>query len=224
MTEAKPGNHVAVIGLGNMGSALAHALPARGHDVIVWNRSASKAEPLMAAGAAVAGSAAEAAAAANVVIVCVIDHQSSLSVLQTEVVAGALRGKLLVQLSTVTAEESRELGRWAEGNGIAYLDGAILGYPEDVREQACTIVYSGPKSDFEANKDVLVALGAIRSTWAKPSEAPPSSTRRSMPTTTARCSPSFTAPRCATLPASPSNSMSSASWSEGHDKRPGVPR
>ena len=159
MTEENPGKHVAVIGLGNMGSALASALLAGGHDVIVWNRSASKGEPLMSAGAAVAGSAAEAAAAANVVIVCVIDHQSSLSVLQTEEMAVALCGRLLVQFSTVTAEESRELGRWAEGNGIAYLDGAILGYPENIREQACTIVYSGPKSDFEANKDVLAALG-----------------------------------------------------------------
>ena len=159
MTEAKSGKRVAVIGLGNMGSALADALLDAGHDVTVWNRTASKAEPLMAAGAAAAGSAVEAVAAADVIILCVIDHRASLSLLREDDMGRALRDKLLVQLSTVTADESRELGRWAEGNGIAYLDGSILGYPENVREQACTIVYSGPKRDFEANKDVLAALG-----------------------------------------------------------------
>jgi 3-hydroxyisobutyrate dehydrogenase-like beta-hydroxyacid dehydrogenase len=159
MSETKPRERVAVMGLGNMGSALAHAMLDAGQEVIVWNRTAAKAEPLMAAGAAAAGSAAEAAAAAQVVIVCVTDHRASLALLQSDAVARALHGKLLVQLSTVTAEESRDLGGWAEAHGIAYLDGSILGYPEHIRREGCTIAYSGPKSDFETNKEVLAALG-----------------------------------------------------------------
>jgi 3-hydroxyisobutyrate dehydrogenase-like beta-hydroxyacid dehydrogenase len=159
MTAASPGHRVAVLGLGNMGSALAEALLTAGHEVFVWNRTAAKAEPLMAAGAVVVGSAAEAAAAANPVIVCVTDHGASRSILERDDMAAALRGKLLVQLSTVTAEESRDLGGWAEAHAIAYLDGSILGYPENVRREGCTVVYSGPKRDFEAVEDVLAALG-----------------------------------------------------------------
>jgi 3-hydroxyisobutyrate dehydrogenase-like beta-hydroxyacid dehydrogenase len=159
MTEPNPGKRVAVIGLGNMGSALAEALLANSHEVTVWNRTAAKAEPLMAAGAAAAGSAAEAAAAADVVILCVTNHEASASLLHSDTVARALHGKLLVQLSTVTAEESRDLGGWAEAHGIAYLDGSILGYPEHIRREGCTVVYSGPRRDFEANKEVLAALG-----------------------------------------------------------------
>lgn len=159
MTEPNPGKRIAVLGLGNMGSAIAEALLTNGHLVTAWNRTAAKAGPLRAAGAAAAGSASEAAAAADVVILCVTNHEASVSILHSDTVARALHGKLLVQLSTVTAEESRELGGWAESHGIAYLDGSILGYPEHVRREGCTVVYSGPRRDFEANKDVLAALG-----------------------------------------------------------------
>ncbi len=159
MTGSSEVREICVIGLGKMGSALAEALLANSQGVTVWNRTASKCDALAAAGAAVAASAAEAAATARVTVVCVTDHQASTSLLQTDDVAGALRGRLLVQLSTVTAEESRELGRWAEENGIAYLDGSILAYPAGIRSNEGTIVYSGPKSVFDANKDVLASLG-----------------------------------------------------------------
>ena len=160
MTGSSESREVCVIGLGNMGSALAGALLANGQSVTVWNRTASKGDALAAAGAAVAASVAEAAAAARVTVVCVTDHQASTSLLQTDDVANVLRGGLLVQLSTVTADESRDMGRWAEENGIAYLDGSILAYPAGIRSNEGTIVYSGPKSIFDANKGVLASLGA----------------------------------------------------------------
>jgi len=151
---------VCVIGLGNMGSALAEALITSGHRVTVWNRTASKCEALAEAGASVAPSVAEAVAAARVIVVCVLDHAASASLLRTDEVASALRGRLLVQLSSVTAEESRELGRWAEENGIAYLDGAILATPSHIRANAGEpIVYSGPRALVDANASVLTAMG-----------------------------------------------------------------
>jgi 3-hydroxyisobutyrate dehydrogenase-like beta-hydroxyacid dehydrogenase len=134
-------------------------LLANDQSVTVWNRTPSKCDALATAGAAVAASVPEGAAAAQVIVVCVTDHQAGMSLLQADNVASALRGKLLVQLSTVTAEESRELGRWAEENGIAYLDGSILAYPAGIRSNEGTIVYSGPKSIFDANKGVLASLG-----------------------------------------------------------------
>ena len=157
MTESNESQHVCVIGIGMMGSALAEALLAKRHRVTVWNRTASKCDALAAAGASVAASASEAAAAAQVIVVCITD--ASASVVQTDDVARSLRGKLLVQLSTVTAEESRDMGRWAKKNGIVYLDGSILGYPQDIRGNNCTIVYSGPRTAFDANKNLLAAMG-----------------------------------------------------------------
>jgi 3-hydroxyisobutyrate dehydrogenase-like beta-hydroxyacid dehydrogenase len=160
MSESNESQHVCVIGLGNMGSALADALITSGHRVTVWNRTASKCEALAEAGASVAASIPEAAAEAQVIVVCVINHDASVSLLQTDEVASALRGRLLVQLSTVTAEESRDMGRWAEENGIAYLDGAILATPSHIRANAGEpIVYSGPRALFDANASVLTAMG-----------------------------------------------------------------
>ena len=162
MTESNESQHVCVIGLGNMGSALAEALIANGHRVTVWNRTAAKCEALAEAGASVAPSVAEAAAAARVIVVCVLDHAASASLLRTDEVASALRGRLLVQLSSVMADESRDMGRWAEENGIAYLDGAILATASHIRDNAGeTIVYSGPKALFDANIGVLGGMNAI---------------------------------------------------------------
>jgi 3-hydroxyisobutyrate dehydrogenase-like beta-hydroxyacid dehydrogenase len=162
MSESKQSQDVSVIGIGNMGSALAEALIANGHRVTVWNRTAAKCEALADAGASVAPSAAAAAAAAQIVVVCVLDHATSMALLQTDEVASALRGRLLVQLSSVMADESRELGRWAEENSIAYLDGAILATTSNIRDNAGEpIVYSGPKALFDANIGVLGGMNAI---------------------------------------------------------------
>ena len=159
MTGSNDAKQVSVIGIGDMGSALAEALLAKGHGVTVWNRTASKCAALAEAGASVAASVPEAAAAAEVIVVCVLDHDATVSLLQSDDVARSLRGKLLVQLSTVTAEDSRALGSWAEENGIEYLDGSILGYRQDVLSNDCPVVYSGPKSLFDAHESVLSAMG-----------------------------------------------------------------
>lgn len=150
---------VCVIGLGDMGSALAESLLAKGHRVTVWNRTAAKSAPLSEIGASLAESLPEAVAKARVVVVCVLDHAATVSLLMFDQAARALCGKLLVQLSTVTAEESRTLDRWARENGIDYLDGSILGYRQNVLEDRCPILYSGPKTSFEANQGLLAAMG-----------------------------------------------------------------
>ncbi len=159
MNQSNESKNVCVIGMGNMGSTLAKALLVKGHNVTVWNRTVSKCESLGEAGATIAASAAVATASTETTVVCVSDHAASASVLQTDEVAVALRGKILVQLSTVTADESRDMGRWAEANGIAYLDGSILGYPQNVLSNDCTIIYSGPKSVFDAGEGMLSAMG-----------------------------------------------------------------
>ncbi len=159
MSKTNESQHVCVIGLGAMGSALAEALLAKSYRVTVWNRTSSKCVALAEAGASVAASVSEAVAAADTIVVCLTDHGASTLVLRTDEAAGALGGKTLVQLSTVTAEESRDMGRWAADHGIAYLDGSIFGYPQDVLNNDCTIIYSGPKSVFDTSEGVLSAMG-----------------------------------------------------------------
>ncbi|MHA1528396.1 MAG: hypothetical protein ACTSVG_05215, partial [Alphaproteobacteria bacterium] len=68
-------------------------------------------------------------------------------------------GRLLVQLSTMSADESRELARWAEQRGSAYLEGSIFGLPTDITGGSAMIIYSGLRQVFDASETLLRALG-----------------------------------------------------------------
>jgi 3-hydroxyisobutyrate dehydrogenase-like beta-hydroxyacid dehydrogenase len=159
MTNNNPPRCASVIGLGLMGTALAEALLNAGHKVTVWNRTAGKIEALTQKGAHAAGSAAEAIAASDVTIICVSDHAATMEILGTVTAGDSAEGRLLVQLSTMSADDSRELVRWAGSRGSAYLEGSIFGLPTDVTGGSAMIVYSGPRQVFDANEALLRSLG-----------------------------------------------------------------
>jgi len=150
---------VTVIGLGDMGSALARAFLANRHRVAVWNRTAAKATSLVQAGAQQAKSVEDAVTAGGVVVVCVLDYAVSESLLASPAVAEKLRGKTLVQLTSGTPRLAREAEAWAQRHEISYLDGAIVSYPSGVGTPDCTILYAGRQKVFEAHKQLLGSLG-----------------------------------------------------------------
>lgn len=150
---------VSVLGLGYMGSALARAFLAKQHTVTVWNRTASKAQPLAEAGAEAAASVAEAVAASDVTVVCVSDYHASAALLHTAEIADRLKGKTLVQLTTGTPQEARTGAAWAAQHGVAYLDGAIMASPLEVGTPDGTLLYAGPQAVFDRYKPLLLSLG-----------------------------------------------------------------
>ncbi len=150
---------VTVIGAGRMGSALATALFHKGFATTVWNRTGAKTEVLSRLGLRVAQSLEESVRAADIVVVSVSDYSSTQELLRQPDIETALRGKIVVQLSSGTPKEAREMDSWARRCGISYLDGAILGSPVGVGTPACTIFYSGPPEVFNRAKPVLMAFG-----------------------------------------------------------------
>lgn len=148
---------VTVIGLGSMGSALAAALLDKGVETTVWNRSAGRAEALAARGARVAATPREAVEAADLVIACVLDYDALHGVLDP--VAGSLEGRQLVNLTSGSPEQARQMDVWARSHGAGYLDGAIMTTPPGVGSQEMMILYSGSAEVFEARRAVLAALG-----------------------------------------------------------------
>ncbi|WP_437948384.1 NAD(P)-binding domain-containing protein [Sorangium sp. So ce296] len=148
-------SEVSVIGLGRMGIALAGALLRSGARVTVWNRTSAKAEPLVAAGAALASSVAAAVQASSVVVVCVADYQATYGLLEATQVAAALAGKVLVQLSTGTPKDARDGEAWAKARGADYLDGAILAIPSQMGKPESSIIVSGSATAFEKSKALL---------------------------------------------------------------------
>ncbi|MFK4065727.1 NAD(P)-dependent oxidoreductase [Streptomyces sp. NPDC029674] len=150
---------VTVIGLGNMGSALAAALLDRGHPTTVWNRSPEKAKPLADRGAHVAATPAEAVAASNLVLACVLDYDALRTVLDPTADAGGLAGKSLVNLTSGSPEQADAMAGWAAAHGADYLDGGIMTTPPGVGNPEMMFLYSGSEAVLTSHRPVLAALG-----------------------------------------------------------------
>lgn len=150
---------VSFLGLGAMGTALADAALRAGRATTVWNRSPGKAEELARRGAAVAGSVAEAVTSAPVTVACLFDHESVHETLDP--VAGSLRGRTLLNLTTTTPNEARQLAGWADEHGIDYLDGAIMAVPAMIGGPGSAIFTSGSAGANAAYADLIGVWGAV---------------------------------------------------------------
>ncbi|CAL9281149.1 NAD(P)-dependent oxidoreductase [Streptomyces olindensis] len=148
---------VTVLGLGQMGSALAAALLDRGHPTTVWNRSPDKARPLVERGARAAATPQEAIAASPLVIACVLDYEALHTVVDP--IAQSLQGRTLVNLTSGSPEQAQEAVAWAGTLGADYLDGAIMTTPPGVGDPAMMFLYSGSEEVFDTHRPVLTALG-----------------------------------------------------------------
>ena len=143
------------IGLGLMGSALARALLAGGHQVTVWNRSAEKSVALVSSGACAATSVEDAVRASLIVMVCIDNYTSTLRLL--EPIERHLAGKTVIQLSTGSPRAARDSEKWFKDRGADYLDGAILAGPSDIGKNAL-IVVAGAAATFALCEPFLAAV------------------------------------------------------------------
>ncbi|TDB69909.1 NAD(P)-dependent oxidoreductase [Micromonospora sp. KC721] len=149
--------HVSVLGLGAMGGALAAALVKAGHATTVWNRSPGKADDLVAQGAQAAASPGDAVRASPLVVACLLNHASVHEVLDP--IVAELAGRTLVNVTTTTPAQSRELAAWAAAAGIAYLDGGILAVPDMIGQPGSSLLYSGSADAFNRYQPLLDLWG-----------------------------------------------------------------
>jgi 3-hydroxyisobutyrate dehydrogenase-like beta-hydroxyacid dehydrogenase len=147
-----------VVGLGTMGVTLARLLLEAGYRVTVWNRTRSKADALVRAGAVLAPSAASAVAASRITVVCVYDYAAADEILRGKDLEGALSGRLLVQLTTGSAKEARTVERWAHGHGAEYLDGAIQAAPSQMGKPDTPLLLSGAEAAYRRAEPLLRIL------------------------------------------------------------------
>lgn len=151
---------VTVIGLGAMGSALADRFLKQNHAVTVWNRSASKADPLVAKGAQRAETIGEAIAASNLLVVCLLNYHTLYEVLGSA--DGSLSGRVLVNLTNGTPAQARAIARWVNERGADYLDGGIMAIPPMIGQPKAFLLYSGSQRVFDAHRKALDSLGTSK--------------------------------------------------------------
>lgn len=150
---------VTVLGLGDMGSAIARTLLARGHVTTVWNRTASRTEPLVAAGAVATATAAEAVAASELVVICLLDSKAVDEVLTS--VGDAVAGKVLVNVTSGSPGQARANAHRATERGAEYVDGKVMGDPQHVGSPNVTFSFSGSRFAFETHEPTLRELGTV---------------------------------------------------------------
>jgi len=151
--------NVSVIGLGQMGAALARAYLREGAQVTVWNRSPGKATPLVEQGAALAPDIEAAIIASSLIILCLTDYATSDGLLKRPQVESLLKGRTLVQLTTGTRADAERSAQWAADAAIPYLDGAIMDYPAAVGSNECMLLASGSRVVYERHAQALKVLG-----------------------------------------------------------------
>lgn len=152
---------VGFIGLGIMGAPMAANLVRAGFDVVGFNRTPAKAQPLAAAGGRVAGSVSEAAAGVDVVATMLPDSPDVEAVLTGDdgVLAAAAPGTLLIDFSTIRPDVAAGLAARAADAGLRMLDAPVSGGEQGAIDAALSIMVGGSGEDFEAARPVLDAVG-----------------------------------------------------------------
>ena len=154
MTEIEnPTHRVAVVGTGAIGGAVARTLLAGGRDVVVWNRTASRAAGLVDAGARAAGTVAEAVSSSDLALLTLTDHaavRECLAALEPD-----LSGRTIVALCTGTAADARRAAELVAARGAHYLDAGLQISPEMIGTREATILYSGSRTAFDRHATTL---------------------------------------------------------------------
>ena len=152
---------VGVIGLGIMGSAMAHNLITAGHEVSVWNRTAARAEPLAAAGATVCSTPAALASQCDTVLICVSDTPDVEAVLfgPHGVAFGAEPGTLVIDASTISPQTTRSLAARLAIQGVAFIDAPVSGGSEGATRGTLSVMVGADVADLERARPVLEAIG-----------------------------------------------------------------
>lgn len=157
---------VTVIGLGPMGQAMAATLLRAGHPVTVWNRTPSRADDLVKAGATLAADPASAVAASPLTILSLTHYEAMYRILGET--PDFLTGRDLVNLSSDTPDASRQAAEWATGHGARFLTGGVMVPAPAVGTPGAYVYYSGPGELFTAHEGALRQIGETRYLGADP--------------------------------------------------------
>jgi 3-hydroxyisobutyrate dehydrogenase len=150
---------IGFIGLGNMGSRIAQRLLDHGYRLSAYDRDTAKAEAVAEHGAVVAKNIHD-LATVDVLVSCLTNDEAVLSVYTgTEgVFAGARPGTVVLEMSTISPETSRELHRLGARVGVDVLDVAISGSTPAAEEGILTLLAGGNQELFRAAKPIFQAI------------------------------------------------------------------
>lgn len=152
---------VGFIGLGIMGRGMANNLLKAGFKVRVWNRTASRMDALVEAGAEAGSSPADVAANSDIIVTCVSDTPDVERVILGEdgVIHGAKAGSLVIDCSTISPQTTREIAAKLAEKNIHMLDAPISGGSEGAAKGTLSIMIGGDEDQYQRGLAVFQAMG-----------------------------------------------------------------
>ncbi len=152
---------VGLIGLGLMGKPMGHNFLKAGFPLVVWNRSAAKADDLVGAGAKLGANPRDVAAQADVLFTIVSDPPALEEVLSgaNGVFAGLRRGSIYIESSTISPDLARRTAASCAERGIDFLDAPVTGGTWGAEKGELLFMIGGKAETFERAKPVLEAVG-----------------------------------------------------------------
>ena len=162
MSATEDVKKVGYVGLGIMGGAMAANLLEAGYELVVWNRTASKAAPLAERGAMVADSPADVAAkGAQVVFVNVTDTPDVEEVIFGDdgIASAAEAGTVVVDNSTINPVATQDFARRLAEQGVEFLDAPVSGGDVGARNGTLSIMVGGSAETFARCLPLFEAMG-----------------------------------------------------------------
>jgi len=152
---------VGFIGLGAMGGRMTKRLLDAGHAVVGYNRTAAKAQPLVATGMKLAPSPRQVAEAAEVVFSMVTNTEALDAIAHGPdgVLAGLRRGGVWAEMSTVSPAATRRLAEEVRARGAALLDAPVSGSVATLEQGQLSFMVGGDPAALERVRPYLLAIG-----------------------------------------------------------------
>lgn len=152
---------VGFIGLGSMGLPMAANLITAGFKVRVWNRTASKAQPLVARGAILATDPGEVAAPGSIAVTMLADDAAVEAVTMGEAGLAARlgSGSIHISMSTIAPATARALADYHAARGSIYVAAPVFGRPDNAEQRQLVVCTSGPSAAKTRARPILDAIG-----------------------------------------------------------------
>ena len=153
-----PKSTIGWIGAGRMGFEMAGHLAKGGADVLAWNRTRAKAEPLGKYGAKIADAVSE--LAARDIVFCMVSTWDDVKEVMSALLKGAKKmPRIVVECSSISLEGSAELRKMLAARGIEYLAAPVSGNAKVIKAGKLSFVCSGPKKAFDEVLPFLEMIG-----------------------------------------------------------------
>jgi 3-hydroxyisobutyrate dehydrogenase-like beta-hydroxyacid dehydrogenase len=152
---------VGFAGLGAMGGGIARRLLDAGYEVVGWNRSREKADPLIAAGMGWADTPRELAETVDVLFTMVTNTAAieAIAAGPDGVLAGLREGGVWADISTISPEASVALAERVRATGASFLDCPVSGSPATLAAGQMSVMVGGDRAAFDRIEQVLRAIG-----------------------------------------------------------------